>query len=88
MNVENFCQSCSMPLSAENYGTERDGSSNHEYCIYCYKNGSFTNPDLTFHKMKLIVISEMQKRNIDQKMIDIALKTLPYLKRWQEKIVL
>ena len=40
---QKFCQSCGMPLGdhQELYGTEKDGSPNQDYCIYCYKDGSF-----------------------------------------------
>lgn len=36
------CQSCGMPLTDEFFGTNADGSKNTEYCIYCYKDGAFT----------------------------------------------
>ena len=38
-----FCQSCGMPLQAEDqWGTNADGSLNEEYCCYCYQKGAFT----------------------------------------------
>ena len=37
-----FCQSCGMPLTDEILGTNADGSKNHDYCIYCFKDGAFT----------------------------------------------
>ncbi len=41
---QKFCQSCGMPLGdvEGQYGTEKDGSHNHDYCSYCYQNGAFT----------------------------------------------
>ncbi|WP_373840947.1 zinc ribbon domain-containing protein, partial [Bacteroides heparinolyticus] len=39
---QQFCQSCGMPLAADNKGTNSDGSRNEDYCIYCYKDGKFT----------------------------------------------
>jgi len=49
---EIICQSCAMPLSEEElFGTEKDGSKNEDYCIYCYKEGAFTEPDLTIDVM-------------------------------------
>jgi len=72
-----------MPLdNDEMCGSEKDGSKSHEYCRYCYQNGAFTTPDITLEEMKSIVIREMQKRNIDSKIIDMAVKSLPHLKRW------
>ena len=39
---QKFCQSCGMPLTEELKGTNADGSRNEDYCIYCYKDGAFT----------------------------------------------
>lgn len=38
-----FCQSCGMPMqAAADFGTEADGTPGSEYCVYCYKDGAFT----------------------------------------------
>jgi len=38
-----FCQSCAMYLrTVEDFGTEADDGISIDYCLYCYKNGSFT----------------------------------------------
>ena len=44
MNEEmKFCQSCGMPMqTAGDFGTEADGGASADYCVYCYKNGAFT----------------------------------------------
>jgi len=47
---QKFCQSCGMPLTGENKGTNADGSSNDDYCVYCYKDGKFTQ-DITMEQM-------------------------------------
>ena len=39
---QQFCQSCGMPLTDTNKGTNSDGSLNNEYCSYCYQKGQFT----------------------------------------------
>lgn len=36
-----ICQSCGMPLGEETFGTEKDGTKNEKYCVYCYKEGKF-----------------------------------------------
>lgn len=37
-----ICQSCGMPIvSSGQLGTEKDGSTNNDYCKYCYENGEF-----------------------------------------------
>lgn len=38
-----MCQSCGMNMkSAQDFGTNADGSPNQEYCNHCYQNGAFT----------------------------------------------
>lgn len=72
MELKIFCQSCSMPLDKpELLGTEKDGSKSQEYCKYCYQNGAFTNPDMTLKEMTSVVITQMEKMNIDSKTIDL-----------------
>ena len=45
---EKVCQSCGMPLTEEALcDTKADGPKTCEYCIYCYKGGAFTEPNLT-----------------------------------------
>lgn len=86
MNYENFCQSCSMPLdNRELLGTEKDGSNSNEYCKYCYQNGAFINPNMTLKEMTSLVINQMEKMHIDSKTIDMAVSSLPHLKRWRTK---
>ena len=31
-----------MPLTDENRGRNADGSSSEDYCVYCYRDGKFT----------------------------------------------
>jgi hypothetical protein len=46
-----ICQSCGMTMrSAEDFGTNADGTPNREYCHYCYQNGAFTR-DVTMDEM-------------------------------------
>jgi len=47
---QKFCQSCGMPLVDKNKGTNADGTYNEDYCIYCYKEGKFTQ-ELTMGQM-------------------------------------
>ncbi|WP_165020760.1 zinc ribbon domain-containing protein [Dysgonomonas sp. ZJ279] len=43
---ENVCQSCGIPMTAkEQLGTNGDGTSNADYCVYCYKDGNFTSEE-------------------------------------------
>lgn len=81
-----FCQSCSMPLDSEDLlGTEKNGAKNHEYCKYCYQDGSFINPAMTLEQMKELVKTQMQKMKMDSGLISRAVNTLPTLKRWKKE---
>lgn len=85
MNTENICQSCSMPLTDESLlGTEKDGSKNHEYCKYCYQNGSFVNPDMTVEQMTSFIQQKMKELHIHSEVTNKAVNVLPYLKRWRK----
>ena len=86
-----FCQSCGMPLhSAEVLGTNKDQSSNEEYCIYCYKDGSFVN-DCTMEEMIEGSVSHMRESGMlkEQKKTEEEARSFmqqffPDLKRWKQ----
>ena len=72
-----------MPLdSPELLGTEKDGSKSQEYCKYCYQKGAFINPGMTLDEMRVLVKSQMEKMKIDTSIINMAVTSLPKLKRW------
>ena len=86
MESRNFCQSCSMPLDKpELLGTEKDGSKSKEYCTYCYQKGAFMNPGMTLDEMKRLVKTQMEKMKMDAGIINMAVNSLPGLKRWRTK---
>ena len=85
-----FCQSCGMPLNAENLGTNADGSKNEDYCMYCYKDGKFTN-DCTMDEMIEFcaqfvdeVNKNMPKPMTKEEYKDMMRKYFPTLKRWKK----
>lgn len=88
---QQFCQSCGMPLTDTNKGTNSDGSLNDDYCMYCYQKGKFTQ-DFTMNQMIEFcaqfteqinketgwnLTPEQAKKNMKQ--------FFPTLKRWKEK---
>ena len=81
------CGSCGMPLRRdEDAGTEADGSLSAEYCTYCYRDGRFTEPDLT-RGQAVAKYATMMASNLGipiekaEEMVQQYLATLP---RWQE----
>lgn len=90
-HMENtICQSCGMKMSSDVYGKNADGSTNTEYCKYCYPNGSFSR-DETMEEMiesNLSFLDEMNKesgRNLtpDEARAEM-MKFFPTLKRWKK----
>ena len=89
-NEMNFCQSCGMPLTNEILGTNADGSKNEDYCMYCYKDGKFTQ-DCTMDEMIEFCaqfVNEVNK-NMPKPMTKDEYKGMmrqyfPMLKRWKQ----
>jgi len=81
-----FCQSCAMPMQKpEDFGTNADGSQNQEYCSFCFKDGSFTEPDITMDKMIENCVGYMKETNVPQEQIEQTKIFIPKLKRWSGK---
>ncbi|MGL4248028.1 MAG: zinc ribbon domain-containing protein [Lactococcus garvieae] len=54
MKKNKFCQSCAMPLTLHGEdmrGTEKDRFKSAKFCKYCYQNGAYTAPNITFEGM-------------------------------------
>jgi hypothetical protein len=80
-----FCQSCAMPLQKpEDFGTNADGSKNHEYCQYCYQKGKFTEPEMTMGQMIEKCTGIMKQMNMPEAQIEQTKKFIPMLKRWRK----
>ena len=87
---QKFCQSCGMPLTNEILGTNADGSKNEDYCMYCYKDGKFTQ-DCTMDEMIEfcaqfvdVVNKNMPKPMTGDEYKDMMRQFFPTLKRWKQ----
>ena len=82
----NICQSCGMPMASEEmFGKNTDGSTNKEYCVYCYPNGLFNSPNETFEEMVETCMPFMMKEGFTETEARNHLTTqLVGLKRWQK----
>jgi Putative zinc ribbon domain len=80
-----FCQSCGMPLSKdpEGGGSERDGGRSGEYCSHCYRDGEFTEPDLTVTEMVEKVQAKMKSMHLPGFLARSFTRNIPNLKRWK-----
>ena len=86
-----FCQSCGMPLNEQLLGTNADGSRNGDYCMYCYKEGRFTN-DCTMDEMIEFcaqfvdeVNKNMPKPMTKEEYKEMMRSYFPKLKRWSSE---
>lgn len=85
-----FCQSCGMPLTNEILGTNGDGTPNENYCIYCYKDGKFTQ-DMTMEQMIdhcaqfTEEINKQSGQNLTKEQAkEMMRQFFPNLKRWKK----
>ena len=82
--MEKICQSCSMPITSnEQYGTDKDGSLNEDYCIYCYKDGEFVDNVSLEEYIEMNVQFASQAGMTEDEMREHCTKIFPTLKRWK-----
>ena len=92
MSEISYCQSCGIPLPANDekiLGTNENGSKNEDYCIYCYENGKYTE-DCTMNDMIEISVEHMkemgqleQQGKTEEETREMLHRFFPKLKRWQ-----
>ncbi len=80
-----FCQSCAMPMEkAEDFGTEKNGAKNHDYCQYCYKDGAFTS-ESTMEEMIEGCVPFIKDQFGGEEAARAMMKEMfPKLKRWNK----
>ena len=87
---QKFCQSCGMPLTAEVLGNNVDGNKNEDYCMYCYKDGSFvqdcTMEEMVEHCAQFVdeVNKHMPKPMTKEEYKQMMMNYFPMLKRWKK----
>lgn len=81
-----ICQSCGMPLQQDgDFGTEKDGTKNADYCVYCYKDGAFT-ADMTMDEMIAFCAEHAGEWGMNitkDDAIAMMQENFPKLKRWK-----
>jgi deferrochelatase/peroxidase EfeB len=92
MEVAQICQSCGMNMkSPDDFGANADGTSNTEYCRYCYQNGAFTR-DVTMDEMLETNLQFLEHWNAEtgnnftpDEARPKLLEFLSSLKRWENR---
>jgi len=89
MENKNRCQSCGILMEdASLYGKNADGTSNREYCCYCFANGAFENPNETLDEMIESCIPYLVEDGTcaDEAAARVMLKEhMPHLNRWKKQ---
>ena len=82
-----ICQCCTYPLhNLEELGTEADGSINTDYCIYCYKDGAWVDPNYTVQDVIEYTVPFMTSPTMSAEQAREYLeKLVPTLKRWRKE---
>lgn len=86
-----FCQSCGMPLTQnDDCGTNADGTTNYDYCRYCYQHGKFlqdcTMDEMIEHCAQFVdeVNKQMPKPMTRDEYVALMRDYFPKLKRWSK----
>ncbi len=90
-----ICQSCGMPMKDESvFGTNKDGTKNSDYCIYCYKSGEFvqkyTMDEMIEHCAQFVdnVNQGLAQPITKEEYIGQMKMYFPHLKRWRKEITI
>lgn len=89
-----FCQSCGMPLTKdEDCGKHADGSTNYDYCQYCYKDGHFvqecTMEEMIEHCSQFVdeVNKHMPEPMTREDYKQMMRGYFPMMKRWRKSML-
>lgn len=79
---EHICQSCAMPMNAEDFGTNKDGSTNAEYCKYCLVDGEFQGESTLEGMIASCIPFMVEEGRTEAEARAMLEASLPQLKRW------
>ena len=81
---EKICQSCGMPITSnEQWGTNRDGSNNEDYCKYCFESGEFVDKVTMEEYIEMCSSYGEQAGMTNEEMKMFCTELFPTLKRWK-----
>jgi hypothetical protein len=81
------CQSCGMPMWSDKSGggTEMDGTTRSlEYCSSCYKDGMFTEPEITVDEIVERTGKKLRAMGMAEPVIEKNLMAIYGLERWKD----
>ena len=82
--MEKICQSCGMPITEiSQFGTNKDGSINEDFCKYCFENGEFIDKVSMEEYIEMCSKFGAQAGMSNEEMRMYCKKLFPTLKRWK-----
>ncbi len=79
-----ICQSCSISMKKDEYGSNDDNSKIDKYCKYCFSEGKFTNDFSLDEEIKYLIPMYIDGREISEKeAYDSLYEILVKLDRWK-----
>ncbi len=76
------CDSCGMPLNEATQGTEAGGAPSTVYCVTCYVDGDFTDPDATVEQARVAAISALVDQGVPPLTATRLTSGIASLPRW------
>ncbi len=86
-NRNEHCQSCGIPLNRDLVYASKTESEKKtsKYCSHCFKDGQFTEPDLTINKMKIAIEKRCKELGFSKLQTYVWKNDLENLDRWRKK---
>ena len=82
--MQKICQSCGMPIvTNQQFGTNKDGSLNKDYCKYCFARGEFIDKVSMEEYIEMCSKYGAQANMTNDQMKEFCTKLFPTLKRWK-----
>lgn len=82
--MQKICQSCGMPMNnVSQLGSNVDGTTNDDYCKYCYSNGDFVDKVSMEEYIRMCSKYGEQAGMTIEQMYEYCKKLFPTLKRWK-----
>jgi hypothetical protein len=80
-----ICQSCGMPMLNKDFGTNKDGGKNNEFCHFCFKEGKFNDEGISMtEKINKNIQIAIKMGMTQEQAKSLAENTIPKLKRWKK----
>ena len=83
--MQKICQSCGMPIvTNQQFGTNKDGSLNKDYCKYCFARGEFIDKVSMEEYIEMNIPFAAQAGMTPAEMRHHCETVFPTLKRWKK----